>query len=79
MTLEQKRAVVKIHDKYITPEIEKKRRALWTERFEIFKKYGRTSEQAKQVNREYYDNLMNPLLDKIDSDVEKQGIFKAQI
>ena len=47
--------------------------------FQIFKKYGRSSEQAQKVNREYYDLLMNPLLEKIDLDVEKQGIFKVQI
>lgn len=75
MTLEQKRLVVKIYDKYLTKEKETKRRKLWTAWGKASRAHGRASAESKQASKEYND-FMAPLHAGMEADIKAANIFK---
>jgi sialate O-acetylesterase len=75
MTLEQRRAVAAIHDKYLTKEKETKRRELWSAWGRASRTHGRGSAESKQTAKEYND-FMAPLHARMEADIKADAVFK---
>ncbi len=75
MTLEQRRAVAAIHDKYLTKEKETKRRELWSAWGRASRTHGRGSAESKQAAKEYND-FMAPLHAGMEADIKADAVFK---
>jgi len=75
MTLEQRRSVATIHDKYLTKEKETNRRELWNAWRNSSRAHGRGSAEEKQAAKEY-DDFMAPLYSAMEADIKADAVFE---